>query len=70
MSAIGSTLSALIGPLQAAEATPTAQTLASTDAGLKALAAVKARWDAFKATDIPAMNAQLKKANLPLIEIK
>jgi photosystem II stability/assembly factor-like uncharacterized protein len=70
MSAIGSTLSSLISPLQAAEATPTAQTLDSISAGLKALAAVKARWDAFKAADLAAMNAQLKQANLPAIEIK
>jgi photosystem II stability/assembly factor-like uncharacterized protein len=70
MSAVGSTLNSLLGPLQAAEAIPTAQTQNSINAGLKALAAVKARWDAFKAADLTAMNAQLKQASLPAIEIK
>jgi hypothetical protein len=70
LSAIGPTLSAQISPLQAAEATPTAQTLDSIIAGLKSLAAIKARWNALKTLDLPALNAQLKQAGLPQIEVK
>jgi hypothetical protein len=70
LSAIGPALSSLISPLQAAEATPTAQTVDSINTGLKALASLKARWSALKTVDLPALNAQLKQANLPSIEIK
>lgn len=70
LSAIASTLSSLISPLQAAEATPTAQTLNSIGGGLQALASVKERWTELKIADLPSLNAQLKQANLPLIKIK
>jgi hypothetical protein len=70
LSGIGPSLSSLISPLQAAEATPTAQTLDSITADLKALASVKARWTTLKTVDLPALNAKLKQAKLPPIEIK
>jgi photosystem II stability/assembly factor-like uncharacterized protein len=70
LSAIGPALSSALSPLQAAEATPTAQTIDSINTGLKALDGLKARWSALKTVDLPALNAQLKQANLPPIEIK
>jgi photosystem II stability/assembly factor-like uncharacterized protein len=70
LSAIGPALSAAISPLQAAEATPTAQTVDSINTGLKALAGLKARWSTLRTVDLPALNVQLKQASLPAIEVK
>ncbi len=70
LAGVGPALSQLIGPLQAADAMPTAQTLDSIDANLKALAEVKGRWAALKSVNLPALNAQLKQARLPTIEVK
>ena len=70
MSAIGTALNSALSPLQAAEATPTAQTVDSINTGLKALAGLKARWSTLRTVDLPALNAQLKQASLPVIEIK
>ena len=37
---------------------------------LKVLSSLKARWNALKAVDLVALNAKLRQAELPLIEIK
>ena len=70
LSAIGSSLSSALSPLQAAEAMPTAQTLASINEGLQALGVVKERWIELKMADLALLNAQLKQANLPPIEVR
>ena len=70
LSSISAGLSSLISPLQAADAMPPAHVIESINERLKSLAALKSRWTSFKSVDLPAVNAQLKKANLPAIEVK
>jgi photosystem II stability/assembly factor-like uncharacterized protein len=70
LASISTGLSSLIGPLQAADAMPPAQVVESINERLKSLAALKSRWASFKGVDLPALNVQLKKANLPAIEVK
>jgi hypothetical protein len=70
LASISSGLSSLIGPLQAADAMPPAHVVESINERLKSLAALKSRWASFKSIDLPALNAQLKQANLPAIEVK
>jgi hypothetical protein len=70
LASFGAGLSALIGPLQAADAMPPAHVIESVNERLKSLAALKSRWTSFTGVDLPAVNAQLKKANLPAIESK
>jgi len=70
LASISAGLSSLIGPLQAADAMPPAHVIESINERLKSLAALKARWGSFRNSDLPALNAQLKKANLAPIEVK
>ncbi len=53
--------------MQAADVEPTALTLAAVNAALGAAEAVTARWQALRSTDLPALNATLKEAGLPVI---
>lgn len=48
--------------LQEADAAPTSAVVAAANEKLKTYAALKARWDAIVKTDVPALNAALKKA--------
>jgi hypothetical protein len=70
LSAIGGSLSALIGPLQAADAMPPAHVVESVNERLQALAAVMSRWSELRTGDLAALNVQLKQAGLPPVEIK
>ena len=65
LAALAGSLGSLIGPLQSSEMAPVDLTVTQINARLKELAAVKARWTTFKTVDLPALNAQLKQANLP-----
>jgi hypothetical protein len=70
LSAISGTLNSLISPLQAAEAEPPELVVAQINDRLKAFADLNARWTTLKTVELPALNAQLKQAKLPTIEIK
>ncbi len=70
LSSIGGALSQLISPLQAADAMPPAQTVSSINDRLRSFAVLMSRWTTIRTVDIPALNGQLKQANLPSIEIK
>jgi hypothetical protein len=50
---------------QSADVAPTAQVAAAAADRRKALAALMERWSTLKAQDLPALNGQLKQANLP-----
>jgi hypothetical protein len=59
-----------MGLMQAADAAPTSQVLAAVAERQKSLAALMGKWNALKTQDLAALNAQLKTAGLPVIEIK
>jgi len=70
LSSIGGTLTQLANLMQAADVAPTTQVAAAVAERRQALTNLMAKWNAFKAQDVPALNAKLKAANLPLVEIK
>ena len=70
LSSIGSSLTSLMSMLQAADAAPTSQLAKAVAERRQALAALTAKWNAFKTADVAALNAQLKAASLPAIEFK
>ena len=49
---------------------PTTQMSAAVEEGRKALAAIMGRWTALKTQDLADLNALLKGAGLPMIELK
>jgi hypothetical protein len=51
-----------LNALQEADETPTASLVAAANDKLKTYAALKARWEAIVKTDVPALNAALRKA--------
>jgi photosystem II stability/assembly factor-like uncharacterized protein len=70
LSSIGSSLTSLMSALQAADAAPTSQLAKAIAERRQALAALTAKWAAFKTADAAVLNTQLKAAGLPSIEIK
>jgi hypothetical protein len=70
LAGISGSLSSLMGLLQGADAAPTSQAVAAITERRQALSNLIAKWNALKAQDLTNMNAQLKAANLPAIEIK
>jgi hypothetical protein len=56
--------------LQAADAAPPDALVAAIADRLRALNVLKGKWNGFKTTDLAGMNARLKAAGLPAIEIK
>ena len=70
LAGIGGSLTPLMGLMQAADAAPTSQALAAVAERQKALAALMGKWNALKFQDLNTINAQLKTAGLPVIEIK
>ena len=69
LAGIGGSLNQLMSLLQAADAAPTTQAVAAVTERREALRALMAKWDALKTKDVAALNAVLKGANLPAIEI-
>jgi hypothetical protein len=69
LAGIGGSLSQLMSLLQAADAAPTTQAVAAVTERREALRALMAKWEALKTTDVAALNAVLKGANLPLISV-
>ena len=62
-------LSALLGVLQEADVAPTTQAAAAVPELEQQVPSVMQRWEAIKSQDIPALNSQLKNANLPQLHI-
>ena len=69
LAGIGGSLNQLMSLLQAADAAPTTQAIAAVTERREALRALMAKWDTLKTTDVAALNAVLKGANLPLISV-
>ena len=67
--AVSSSLGAVMNAMQAADVAPTANTLAAVTAAQQNAARVMARWTALRTVDLPAINAQLKGAGLPVLTI-
>jgi hypothetical protein len=70
LAGISGSLSSLMGLLQGADAAPTSQALAAVTERRQALSTLRVKWNALKTQDLTNLNAQLKAANLPAIEIK
>jgi photosystem II stability/assembly factor-like uncharacterized protein len=60
----------LFGVLQEADVAPSTQATAAVTELLGQLPPLMQRWEAIKSQDIPALNKQLKNANLPELELK
>lgn len=61
---------ALFGVLQEADVAPTTQATAAVSELDQQIPPLLKQWDAIKAQDIPALNSQLKHANLPEVKIE
>ena len=59
-----------MGILQGADVAPTTQAVAAITARRKAMAALMAKGSEFKAKDLPAVNEQLRKANLSELKLE
>jgi len=70
LAGISGSFSSLMGLLQGADAAPTSQAAAAVADARKAFANLIARWNGLKTQDLTNLNAQLKAANLPAIEVK
>ncbi len=70
LSRLNSGLNAVVSALDTADAAPTTQQIAMVGELEKALADQLAAWSQLKSKDIPALNEQLKKAGLPLIDLQ
>jgi hypothetical protein len=60
----------LLGVLQEADATPTTQATSAVAELLRQLPPLMQRWNELKTKDIPALNQQLKNANLPEVKLE
>ena len=69
LAGIGGSLNQLMSLLQAADAAPTTQAIAAVTERREALRALLAKWDALRTKDVAALNAMLKAANLPAVEL-
>jgi photosystem II stability/assembly factor-like uncharacterized protein len=69
LSSATASLATLIGLLEEADVAPTAQLNAAVADRHAAAAALMSRWQTLKTVDLPALNAQLKEANLTAIRI-
>jgi photosystem II stability/assembly factor-like uncharacterized protein len=70
LAGISRSLSMLMGLLQGADVAPTTQAVAAVADSLKALGDLTARWSDLKTRELASLNAQLKEANLPTVEVK
>jgi len=70
LAGISGSLSMLMNLLQGADAAPTTQATEAVAGARKSLADVLGRWKELRTGDLPKLNAQLKQAGLPIIEIK
>jgi photosystem II stability/assembly factor-like uncharacterized protein len=70
LTGISRSLSMLMSLLQGADSAPTPQAAAAVAEGLKAHGDLMARWSELKTRELTSLNAQLKEANLPTVEVK
>jgi len=70
LNSVSGSLGMLMGVLQGADVAPTTQTLAAVAERRRALATLMGRWNEIKTRDIPAVNAQLGKSNLPELKLE
>jgi photosystem II stability/assembly factor-like uncharacterized protein len=70
LASVSGSLRSLMGLLQGADVAPTTQALAAVAERRRALATLMARWNEIKARDIPALNVQLRKSNLPELKLE
>ncbi|HYX24313.1 MAG TPA: hypothetical protein VFC23_09200 [Thermoanaerobaculia bacterium] len=68
--AVGAALDGLATAVDGADAAPSPDAVAGFDQARKMLAVTLAAWDALKTKDLAALNATLKKAGQPEIEVK
>ncbi|HEX4604042.1 MAG TPA: hypothetical protein VH724_08630, partial [Candidatus Angelobacter sp.] len=61
---------ALLGMLQEADVAPTTQAAAAVDELAKQLTPLMQSWQQIKSKDLPALNQQLKNANLPELKLQ
>jgi photosystem II stability/assembly factor-like uncharacterized protein len=70
LSRLNSGFSTIVTALDTADAAPTTQQVTMFEELDKALEEQLSAWEQLKAKDIPALNEQLKKAGLPLIDLQ
>jgi hypothetical protein len=68
LTSVEGSLTGSMNLLQGADVTPPASSVATMTQAQQAAAAVMARWTTLKAVDLPAVNAQLKAAGLPVLK--
>jgi hypothetical protein len=61
---------ALLGVLQEADVAPTTQASGAVDELEKQLSPLMQSWQQIKSHDLPALNQQLKNANLPELKLE
>jgi photosystem II stability/assembly factor-like uncharacterized protein len=69
LSSVRGSLQSLMGILQGADVAPTTQAVAAITERRKAMATIMAKWSEIKAKDLPAVDAQLRRANLPEMKL-
>jgi photosystem II stability/assembly factor-like uncharacterized protein len=69
LNSVRGSLLQLMGILQGADVAPTTQAVAAIAERRKALAALTAKWSQIKVQDLPVVNEQLRKANLPELKM-
>jgi photosystem II stability/assembly factor-like uncharacterized protein len=70
LAGIGGSLTSLMSLLQGADAAPTSQAAAAVAERRQALGGLMAKWEELKTRDMEGLNADLRSAGLPTIEIK
>ncbi len=69
LASVRGALSSLLGLLQQADVSPTTQTVAAVAGRRNAMASLLTRWNAVRTQDVPALNTQLRQANLPEVAL-
>ena len=63
-------MSGMMNAMQAADVEPTTNTLNALTGANAAAVQVMTRWKTFRTGDVPALNAKLKAAGLPLLDVR
>jgi hypothetical protein len=69
LTSVRAALLSLMGILQGADVAPTTQAVASITDRRKTIATLMTKWNELKSKDLPAVNAQLRKSNLPELKL-
>jgi len=62
-------LATLLEVVEGADARPTPAAVSTVEGSLKTVAGLLARWKKIRTRDVPALNRQLEKAKLPLVDL-